>query len=320
MNTTTEALIQKKNFFPFCLSDEEIMHPIDVFNDFCDSTDLRKESQRIDKLLEVISRSDSYYKSACHDLIDIEYRRLIEAAFLLVNSKAREEVSVERFLALFAHEIKSQLAGASMAVESLIDKTESFFANRPDVAFYLTTLQSILFNSIFVLQNMINTVHFREEYFALRAEEAPFKVAAFIDDCTIPYHILNERFNKSLVIELNELQHKTIVADKVKLGQVIQNFLSNAYNYSKGKNIQLIGAGSNDYISFSVVSYGHTISAQEIKKLMKLYYHAGPGETGYGIGLYLCELYADTLRGNIKITSNDGITSFTIHIPCEIRD
>lgn len=320
MNTTTEALTQKKNFFPFHLSDEEIMHPIEVFNNFCDSTDLRKETQRLDRLLEVISRSDSYYNEDCHDLINTEYRRLIEAAFLLVYNKSREEVSVERFLGLFAHEIKEQLAGASLAVESLIDKTESFFANRPDVAFYLTTLQSILFNSMFVLKNMINTVHFNEEYFALRVEETPFKVAAFIDDCTIPYHILNERFNKRLVVELNELQHKTIVTDKVKLGQVIQNFLCNAYKYSKGNEIQLIGAGLNDYVSFSVVSYGHTISAQEIKKLMKIYYYAGPGETGYGIGLYLSELYAETLRGNIKITSHEGITSFTIHIPCEIRD
>lgn len=319
MNTTTEALTQKKNFFPFCLSDAEIMDPIEVFNNFCDASDLQGEKQRLDKLLRAISRSDAYDKKTCYDLVDKEYRRLIEAAFLLVHSHATREIAIERFLALFAHEIKSQLAGASLAVESLIDKTDSFFATRPDVAFYLTTLQSILFNSMFILKNMINTACFREECFALRAEEAPFNVAAFIDDCTIACHILDERFNKNLIVGLNDLQHTTIVTDKVKLGQVVQNFLHNAYKYSEGREIQLIAAESDGHISFSVLSYGHTISAQEINKLMRLYYHAGPGETGYGIGLYLCELYAETLRGKIEITSNDGLTCFSIRIPCKIR-
>jgi len=319
MNTTNEALTRKKEFFPFCLSDEEIMNPMEVFNNFFDYSDIREETSRIGKLLEVISRSDSYFKTECHEMVDTEYRRLIEAAFLLVHNTAREEISVERFLALFANEIKSQLEGASLAVESLIDKTDSFFANRPDVAFYLTTLKSILFNSRVILKNMINTVHFREEYFSFRPKESPFKVLEFIDECTIPYHVLNERFGKNLIIELNELHNKTIVTDKVQLGQVIQNFLNNAYRYGKGEDIQLIGTGSNDHVSFSVVSAGETISAREIKRLMNIYYN-GDNDAGYGIGLYLCEVYAEALGGNIKVTSHDGITSFTIHIPCEIRD
>lgn len=319
MNKTAETLARKLTF-PFCLSDDEMRNPMDVFYSFCESTDLRKETHRLDRLLEAISKSGSENNRHCYDLVDTEYRRLIEAAFLLMETRTKEEISVERFLGLFAHEIKTQLSGASLALESLIDKTDSFFANRPDVAFYLTTLQSILFNSMHVLKNMINTVHFREEYFSLRAEDTPFKVTTFIDECTIPQHILNESFNKSLVIELNELRDKTIVTDRVKLGQVIQNFLVNAYKYSKGKEIQLIGTGSEGYVSFSVISFGHTISAEEIKKILKIYYQAGPGNTGDGLGLYLCELYAEILRGKIKITSNKGITSFTINIPCEIRD
>jgi len=318
METTT--LTQKNAFFPFHLSDEEINNPMKVFYNFFDSTDLQRESTRIAKLLHAISGSDSCYKSESHKLVDTEYRKLVEAAFLLVTRHAREEIATERFLALFAHEIKGQLTGASLAVESLIDKTDSFFANRPDLAFYLTTLQAILFNSTFILKNMIDTVHFREEHFAFRAEKSPFKVADLIDECTIPYHILSEHTNKSLLVELNELQHKTIVSDKVKLGQIIQNFLNNAYKYSRGKEVELIGTGSGNHVSFSVVSYGRTISAREIKRLMNIYYQASTGKAGYGIGLYLCELYAETLRGNIKVTSHKGVTSFTIHIPCEIRD
>jgi len=320
MNTQTQTLTRKKHFFPFCLSDEEMQYPMEVFYDFCARTDLRRETHRLDRLLEAISKSGSENNRNCYDLVDTEYRRLIEAAFLLTENVTREDVSIERFLGLFAHEIKTQLSAASLAVESLVDKTDSFFANRPDVAFYLTTLQSILFNSMHVLKNMINTVHFREECFFLRAEETSFKVADFIDECTIPQHILNESFNKKLIIELNELQDKTIVTDKMKLGQIIQNFLINAYKHSKGKEIQLIGTGSNDHVSFSVVSYGQTISAEEIKRIVKIYYQAEPGNAGNGLGLYLCELYAEILHGNIKITSNKGITSFTIIIPCEVKD
>lgn len=226
MNTKTESLTQKRRSFPFCLSEEEIRNPMDVLYNFCEGTDLRVETHRLDRLLEAISKSGSENNRICYDLVDTEYRRLVEAIFLLVQNKTIEEVSIERFLGIFAHEIKDQLSGASIALESMIDKTEAFFSTRKDVASYLTTLRSILLNSMNMLTNMIMTAHFGEKIFTLRADKNVFRVAEFIDECTIPCHIFNETFNKALVIELNELRNRTIVTDRFKLMQVIKNLLS----------------------------------------------------------------------------------------------
>lgn len=314
------TLTQKNKQFPYCLSDEEIVQPIEVMYSFCDGTDLRRETNRLDRLLEAVSKSGSENNHLCYDLVDTEYRRLVEAAFLLTDSKTMEEISMERFLGLFAHEIKTQLSGASLALDAMIEKTDSFFSSRPDIAYYLTALKAIIFNSNQVLSNMITTVHFREEFFALRVEPKTFRVADLIEQCIVPFYILSESLNKSLVVELNELGNKSLISDVVKMRQIIQNFLSNAYKYSTGKEIQLVVTALHNQISFSVVTYGHTISPKDLKNILKIYYQAKPGYAGDGVGLYLCELYAEMLHGNIVIASNKGITSFTVNIPCEIKD
>lgn len=320
MNTNNKKLTRKEKSFAFCLSDDEILNPEDVFFSFCDRSNIRAEINKLDRLLETVSKSDSENIRLCYDLIDTEYRRLIEAAFLFTGIQANEEVSVERFLGLFAHEIKTQISGASLAVEAIMEKTEPSISSRPDLAFYLTTLRSILFNSSQILTNMITTVRFSENFFTLRTDPKSFKVDDFIDGCTIPYQLFNENFNKNLIVELNELQGKTLLTDEVKLGQIIQNLLSNAYKHSKGRDILLVASSDDRWVSFSVTSHGHTIPTKELRQLLKMYYKASQSNAGYGIGLYLCELYAEHLFGNIKITSNKGVTTFTVSIPCEIRD
>ncbi|TWV99328.1 HAMP domain-containing histidine kinase [Chitinophaga pinensis] len=91
---------------------------------------------------------------------------------------------------------------------------------------------------------MITTVRFSENFFTLRTDPKAFKVDDFIDECTIPYQLYNENFNKNLVVELNELQGKTLLTDQIKLGQIIQNLLSNAYKHSKGHSVSRKWRGS----------------------------------------------------------------------------
>jgi signal transduction histidine kinase len=317
MNNNNQKLTQKVKF-PFCLSDEEMVNPMEVFYSFCNNSNLRTETHRLDRVLEAMSRSGYESNLLCYELVDTEYRRLIEASFILTERKTMEEISVERFLGLFAHEIKTQLTGASIAIEALIEKTDPFISCQTDFAYYLTSLKAILFNSTQILSNMITTVRFKEEDFSLRPDTESFRVGDFLDECAAPYHLMNETLERNLLIEHNELQSKTIVSDKIKLRQIIQNLLSNAYKYSKGKEIQLVVTGFAEYITFSVISFGHTIPPGEIKHILKLFYKVRPGGAGDGVGLYLCQVYAEILRGSIKITSNKGITSFTVSIPCEI--
>lgn len=319
MNKENDPLTQKSQF-PFCLSDEEMQNPMEVFYAFCTSSDLRTETHKLDRVLASISRSGYEYNRLCYDLVDKDYRRIIEASFLLTDRKTLEEVSVERFLGLFAHEIKTQLAGASIAIEALMENMNSFFSREPNLEYYLTSLKAILFNSNQILSNMITTVQFKDGYFSLRSNEHSFRVIDFIDECTVPYLLMNESLSKNLVVEHNQLKDKSIVTDKTKLKQIIQNLLSNAYRYSTGTDIQLIATGFAHYISFSVISLGHTIPPDELKHLLKLFYKVNPGGAGTGVGLYLCQLYVEILGGDIKITSNKGVTSFTVSIPCEIKD
>ncbi|QHS60818.1 sensor histidine kinase [Chitinophaga agri] len=316
MKNTKEKLTQKVKF-PFCLSDDEILNPMQVFYSFCDSSDLRTETHRLDRVLEAISRSGYESNKLCYQLVDTEYRRLIEAAFLLTNRKTMEEISMERFLGLFAHEVKTQIGGATLAVEALIEKVDSFSSHSSNIAYYLSSLKAIHFNINQIMSNMITTVQFNEDGFALRTDNQQFEVGGFIDECTVPYYLMNETMNKNLIVKQDELQHRTIITDKIKLRQIIQNLLSNAYRYSTGKDIQLVVTTFAEYITFSVISLGHTIPPDEIKDILRLFYKVKPGGAGDGIGLYLCQIYVESLNGNIKITSSKGITSFTISIPCE---
>jgi len=113
-----------------------------------------------------------------------------------------------------------------------------------------------------------------------------------------------------------------VKADPKKLSQVFLNIISNAITYNIGKGeiiINLQKSGEN--IVFSCKDSGIGIPLEEQRNIFKKFFRAsntaGVGAPGSGIGLYICKVYVEEMKGKIWFESkgiNKG-TTFYVSLP-----
>jgi signal transduction histidine kinase len=91
-----------------------------------------------------------------------------------------------------------------------------------------------------------------------------------------------------------------------KIGQVINNFISNAVKYSKaGSTIQVSCITTNGVAQVSVSDEGIGIRGQDLQQLFERYYRVENNNniSGFGIGLYLCAEIISRHNGKIWVES-----------------
>jgi PAS domain S-box-containing protein len=110
-----------------------------------------------------------------------------------------------------------------------------------------------------------------------------------------------------------------VVADRDKIGQVLNNLITNAVKYSAaGSNIKVDCFKNGDWVTISVEDEGYGISEENLPKLFERYYRVGGGPkgvSGFGIGLYLCYEIIKRHNGNIwanSVLGKGSTFSFTL--------
>lgn len=117
-----------------------------------------------------------------------------------------------------------------------------------------------------------------------------------------------------------------LFADRNKIAQVVNNFLSNAIKYSpRGKYIELSCRVEGQEVIISVTDEGMGIKQQELDKLFNRFYRVESKHTktisGFGIGLYLCAEIVRLHNGRIWAKSETGKGSafyFSLPLPDRI--
>jgi PAS domain S-box-containing protein len=100
----------------------------------------------------------------------------------------------------------------------------------------------------------------------------------------------------------------SIYADQEKIGQVLNNFLTNAVKYSpQGKIIEISSRESNGWVQVSVRDEGMGISSADAERLFDRFYRVendnAQNISGFGIGLYLCAEIIQRHNGKIWVDS-----------------
>jgi PAS domain S-box-containing protein len=113
-------------------------------------------------------------------------------------------------------------------------------------------------------------------------------------------------------------EEATVTGDKDKIGQLIENLISNAIKYSaEAKNIIVRTCLQNGGIQLSVQDFGIGISPENQASIFQRFFRIGGvrGATipGLGIGLYICSEIIKKHSGKIWMESTPGSGS-TFHI------
>lgn len=129
--------------------------------------------------------------------------------------------------------------------------------------------------------------------------------------------------NPEATISLDLPAHlPTVMADRERIEEVLQNLLENAIKYSPGKaRITVTCRTTGDEVTVSISDQGMGISLREQSEIFERFQRAGNSKSsiqGAGLGLYICRAIVEAHGGRIWVEStlHSGST-FSFSLPRE---
>jgi PAS domain S-box-containing protein len=208
------------------------------------------------------------------------------------------------FISIASHEIKTPITSLKGSLQ-MLDRIKD---NPPsELSLKLLAQASKSLAKINVLiEDLLNASMANQGQ--LNISRQKFKLHDLISSCVAELDL------NSHTITIRGDQHTEVLADTIRIEQVLINFVTNALKYAPdSKAISIAIEKEKDHIKVSVTDYGPGIPTEKIKYLFDRYYqvsNAGLLYTGLGLGLYICEEIIKKHSGQIGATSelNHGST------------
>ncbi len=214
-----------------------------------------------------------------------------------------------KFVYSITHDVRGPLVSVIGALE---------LAKGIDDVAELKEMLSLMSDSVKKLDEYVLNTH---EYYKLKRGLMEFTSIDFnklAEDITPLYKIdaVKNRVDFKITVD----QTESFVSDDISIKMVLNNLLSNAFNYQRKNNeskyvdVQIIVKGGNATITVSDNGIG--IDNSHIDSIFTMFYRATSEETGSGLGLYNVKDALRKLDGKVEVSSklNQG-TTFNVIIP-----
>lgn len=187
----------------------------------------------------------------------------------------------EDFISLTSHELKTPLSSAKAYVQMLgrsLGGDEQKLSLIGKAANSLNRLESLINDLLDLSKINIGKLSYRME---------PLDFAEVMENCTESMRAIYHTHE----IILNRVDNAVIMGDRLRLEQVLNNFISNAIKYSPdGHKIELGALRHGRYLVVSIKDYGIGIPDEAMTHLFNRYYRVESSEgkfPGLGLGLYI---------------------------------
>ena len=118
-----------------------------------------------------------------------------------------------------------------------------------------------------------------------------------------------------------QVQDSRIIADKLRVGQVIGNILDNAIRFSpQGRQVKVELKEQNNEYLINITDQGIGVSPEYIDHIFERFYRvrntASRQYSGIGLGLFVARAIVEAHGGHIWVESNEGLGStFSFTLP-----
>ena len=152
----------------------------------------------------------------------------------------------------------------------------------------------------------------------LQMEMAPLDLSPLVETVVRRQRAKNPDFSVTLDIPANL---PTVMADRDRIEEVLQNLLDNAMKYSPRERILTVSCrATGEDVIVSVSDAGMGISLRDQEHIFSRFHRVGTGEVqmtpGAGLGLYICRAIVEAHGGQIWVKSalHEGAT-FSFSLP-----
>jgi len=297
------------------------------------------DRDRINKIIR-----NAYNKSLTNGTYDVEYRtvgvedgqlRWVKAkgkvyfdeqdtpvrfvgSVLEITDQKQNELRKNDFIGMVSHELKTPLTSLKAYVQILNGRAKKEGNN-----FAGTTLDKVelQINKMSTMINGFLNVS-RLESGKIHLDKIEFKM----DDLVREIIAETAPVMSSHTITLVPCDCICVTADRDKIGQVINNLISNAVKYSpRGKIVEIMCMRVGDDAQVSIKDEGMGIRPQDKDRLFDRFYRVETPHTmniaGFGIGLYLSAEIIRRHDGKIWVESEKGVGStFSFSLPLTAYD
>jgi PAS domain S-box-containing protein len=233
-----------------------------------------------------------------------------------ITEKKESEVALhealfyrDEFLSIASHELKTPLT--SMKLQSQVFKRQ---AKRNDVDAYSKEKVDRLVNQtemqvgrlVRLVDDMLDISRIRTGRLSITSDQVDFK------------DLVNEVRVRFPTVEIVGEHFLNLEGDRLRLLQVFNNLLTNAYQYGRGSSVKIIFERKPQWLIISVTDKGIGIGPEHIDKIFSRFERAVPAKevSGLGLGLYITRNIVEAHGGKIRVESELGKGStFIVELP-----
>jgi signal transduction histidine kinase len=265
----------------------------------------------------VITSLGQFASAACEVIASMERLESDLACARQANAQlAVADRNRDRFMAILAHELRSQLAPAQNVAELLKSETLTLATRR--------RLSGIIDRHVGGMSRLVDDLLgiARLRAGTLQLQRTAVSLAEVIDRTLELVQPAITARNHSVVLDVSA--EIFLDADIVWLSQALQNLFGNAVKYTEpGGRIVVTSRRDGNNAVITVKDNGAGIATADLEAIFDLYVQLSDGRArgaadGLGVGLYLVRLLVDAQGGSIEAQSA-GLgrgSEFTVRLPC----
>jgi signal transduction histidine kinase/DNA-binding response OmpR family regulator len=274
------------------------------------------------KTKRTYSNTDSYIQwpggRMAHLQYSVDITELNEAKEQAVQARA----AMSGFLAKISHEIRTPL-NAVLGITEIQLQSDKLPANTRDALHKIS-------DSGYLLLHIINDLLDLTKIEAGKLELIPvnYQIASLIND-TAHLNIMRIDYKPlKFILQVDENIPSILFGDELRIKQILNNLLSNAFKYTENGEILLSVSFEHDkggdpdriMLVFRVSDTGQGMSQEQVDKLFTEYTRFNMESNrvveGTGLGLSITKILVQMMGGEISVESEAGKgTVFTVRIP-----
>jgi signal transduction histidine kinase len=235
-----------------------------------------------------------------------------------LNAELQEASRIKsEFMAAMSHELRTPLNIIMGNVELMRDK---FFGDITDgqrksltqVTHHSQVLLKLINNVLTVTKIEAGKMHLESN--TVEVDEVVNNVKDYTEQ-------LNRNGSVKLLWSV-EANLPTLTTDAVKLEEILQNLIGNAYKFTPSGKIEIRVRNRKEKgrLEFAVADTGLGIDEKDLEKIFEEFHQLKEAHTGnfdgFGLGLNIVKKYLDLMQGDIRVDSRLGCgTTFTFTLP-----
>ncbi len=234
----------------------------------------------------------------------------------LTHEKELEEMKLD-FVSMAAHELRTPLTSIRGYLSVIL---KEFVANLTDEQKMMLGRVSISADQLMaIVESLLSVSKIERGIFSVNISEVNW--LQFVKQTVMDFQERAKDRNIQLVFNEPSLTVSSVAADPLRIGEVLNNLLSNALNYTyPGGTVKVQMEEKDGKIITSISDTGQGIPKEALPHLFTKFFRVSgrleKGSKGTGLGLYITKYIVNLHQGDIWVDSELGKGStFTFSLP-----